>query len=94
MRRIRWASQALRDIIRITDYFASREPDYPLRLLDKVHRIALLLAEQPSLGARLASTPYRKMRVQGTNYLLLFRATGTELTIARVRHAKEDWRPL
>ncbi len=94
MRRIRWAFQARRDFIRITDYFALKAPDYPEKLLDRIDALALLLAEQPGLGPLAKGTPYHKLLIRGTDYILLYKATRREIIVARVRHAKEDWRPL
>lgn len=94
MRRIRWAFRARRDFTRITDYFALRAPDYPERLLDKIEALALLLAEQAGLGAPAEGTAYHKLLIQGTDYILPYKATRCEIVIARVRHAREDWRPL
>lgn len=94
MRRVRWAFRARRDFIRITDHFLFRAPHYPDVLLDRIEALAGLLAEQPGLGELIEGKPYHKMLVSGTDYILFYRATRRELVIARVRHAKEDWRPL
>jgi plasmid stabilization system protein ParE len=91
---VRWAFRARRDFIHIADYFASRAPDYPPRLVDRIDEVAQLLAERPELGAHVSGTPYRKFRVHGTVYILLYKAARRELIVARVHHAKEDWRPL
>ncbi len=93
MRRVRWAFRARRDFIRITDYYSSVAPSYPDALLDKIDGIALSLSEQPGRGPQVEGTPYHKLLLQGTDYILLYKATRRELIIARVRHAKEDWRP-
>jgi plasmid stabilization system protein ParE len=80
--------------VRITDYFVPKAPDYAYKLLDRIELLALLLADQPGLGAPVAGTPYRKLVIPRTDYILLYKATRHEIIVARVRHTKEDWRPL
>ena len=93
MRRVRWAFRARRDFIQITDYYVTRATHYPDELLDRIDELALRLAEKPGLGPPEPNTPYHKILVRGTSYILLYKLTRRELVIARVVHAKKDWRP-
>lgn len=92
MRRVRWAEQARTDFIGITDHYASAAPDFPSKLLDRIDLLVTLLAAHPDLGASIGDSGFRKMRVRGTRYILLYRATRGAIEIARVFHAAQDWR--
>jgi len=93
MRRVRWAFRARRDFVRITDYHAGVAPHLPAELLYRIDELLRLLADQPGIGPHEPGTPYRKMLVGTTGYILLYKAGRRELVVARVRHGKEDWRP-
>jgi plasmid stabilization system protein ParE len=89
---VRWAEQARTDFIGITDHYASTAPDFRLKLLDWVDQTARLLAAHPALGASIGVAGFRKMRVRGTSYILLYRATRDAIEVARVFHSARDWR--
>jgi plasmid stabilization system protein ParE len=89
---VRWAEQARTDFIGITDHYASTAPDFPLKLLDRIDQLARLLAAHPGLGASIGVAGFRKMRVRGTRYILLYRARRDAIEVARVFHAAQDWR--
>jgi plasmid stabilization system protein ParE len=92
VRRVRWAEQARTDFIGITDHYAAAAPDFPLKLLDRIDSLATLIAAHPGLGESIGGAGFRKMRVRGTRYILLYRATRDAIEIARVFHAAQDWR--
>lgn len=92
MRRVRWAEQARTDFIGITDYYASVAPDFPLKLLDRIDRLAAMLAVHPGMGAPVGDAGFRKMHVRGTRYSLFYHTSRDVIEIARVFHAAQDWR--
>lgn len=92
MRRIRWTAQARRDFIRIADDYARVAPEFPLRLLKRIDALAELLAGEPGIGPELKGRKDRKFRIKGSDYILIHRASRSELGILRVQHGRKNWR--
>jgi toxin ParE1/3/4 len=91
---IRWADQALKDLIRIYDFYASTAPHFAPDLLDRIDRLVPLLLTFPNLAAPIEGVPFRKMRIKGTDFILFYRQTDDGIEIARLFHARQDWRGL
>jgi toxin ParE1/3/4 len=89
VRGVRWADQALKDLLRIYEFYASTAPHFPPALIDRL--VPLLLAF-PAIGALAEDVPFRKFRLGGTDFILFYRATEDGVEIARLFHARQDLR--
>jgi plasmid stabilization system protein ParE len=93
VRGVRWADQALKDLIRVYEFYASTAPHFPAALLDRIDRLAQLLLAFPNIAALSGDVPFRKIRITGTNFILFYRPTEEGIEIARLFHARQNWRP-
>jgi toxin ParE1/3/4 len=90
VRGVRWADQALKDLIRIYEFYASVAPHFPPALLDRIDRLVPILLAFPNIAAPIEGMPFRKMRIKGTEFILFYRPTGDGIEIARLLHARQD----
>ena len=93
MRGVRWADQALKDLVRICEFYASAAPHFPPELLDRIDRLVPILLAFPSIGAPIEGVSFRKLRIQGTDFILFYRPTGEGIEIARLFHARQGSQP-
>jgi plasmid stabilization system protein ParE len=94
VRRAHWANQALTDYLGIVDFYASTAPHFPPALLDRIDRLAARLVVYPHSAAPIEGTPFRRIRIRGTNFILFYLPTEEGIEIARLFHARQDWRGL
>lgn len=62
--------------------------------LTDLERLVVVLVSFPNIASLIEGMPIRKMRITGTNFILFYRATGDGIEIARLFHARQDWRSL
>ncbi|MBV9883563.1 MAG: type II toxin-antitoxin system RelE/ParE family toxin [Sphingomonadaceae bacterium] len=92
MRGVRWADQALQDLVRIYEFYADTAPLFPPALLDRIDRLVPILLAFPNIAAPIEGVPFRKMRFRGTDFILFYRPTEDGIEIARLFHAGRDVR--
>lgn len=92
--RIVWSPQAQSDLAGIHEFHTEAGSDFAFRAAELAVAAARLLAERPKLGPMVENSDYRKWRVPRTPYLIIYRADGERLRIARVFHAAQDWQDL
>lgn len=88
---IHWSAPARRDLANIDDFYAKRNPEFAAELGRKIIAAAAFLSENPRVGSIVGLSNWRKWRIGGTHYLLLFRVDGRTLRILRVQHDKQNW---
>ena len=93
MRQAKWTPEAKQDLARIDDYHRARDPGYADLLGTQILATARFVAEQPE-GGKEVGVRLRKKNVTRSSYLLMYRILPQRVEILRVRHNKEDWRPL
>lgn len=86
-----WADSAEADLFSIADHYAHENPDLPDKILSRIAKAALILIDQPRLGTPI-DIGLRKWRARRTPFILLYRVSETQVEIARVVHAAQDWR--
>ena len=94
MRRIIWSGPAQRDLLAIASYFDQIAPDLGSTMLERIERAPLPLLDFPDLGEVMARRNTRKWVVRKTPFLLIYGVAAEDIEIKRVRHEREDWRPL
>jgi toxin ParE1/3/4 len=91
VKRLSFAEQARRDLRDIESYWKERA-DLVEAFYAAVRDATHFLMETPAAGAPVDPTGLRKWRVGRTPFLLLYRATQSELRIFRVVHRSQNWR--
>ena len=91
MSRVIWSGEALGDLARIDDFYASIDPDYADRVGRHAVRAARFLADHSHAGP-IVKTTLRKWRVPGTPFVLIYRVAAEGVEIIRVHHGRENWR--
>lgn len=88
---VNWSSAAYRDLTRITEYLAERNPAAALRLAESLITAADRLATFPYRGRRGQAKDTREL-VTVRPYVLVYQVEGQHVTILRVWHVAQSWR--
>lgn len=91
MRRLIFADRAKQDIADIEGYWRERD-DLIVGFYRAVREAADFLIATPGGGAPLEGSNRRKWKLGRTPFLIIYRATQTELRILRVVHQHQNWR--
>ena len=91
MTRAIWLGSALADLAGIDDFYAAISPEHADRVGRAAVRAARFLAEHPRAGPVVKGV-FRKWRVPGTDYILVYRVHADGVEIMRVHHGHENWR--
>lgn len=94
MSRVFWTPDALVDLARIDAFYADIDADYADRIGDAAVSAADNLAESPLIGTVVEGMDASKWRVPKTPYILFERIEGPTLEILRIRHDRENWKPI
>ena len=91
MKILDWTKPSVADLSAIRGGLI-REASVPIaiRVLEQIRRQADQLEAFPALGTALTPTR-RKLRVRGTNYVIIYRIKSTAIEILRVHHVRQDW---
>ncbi len=90
MSRLIWAPLSRLDLASIDAFLAERDGIAAACILREIKATASRLPEFPRLG-RVLEEPIRVIGVRGTPYLIVYRLSGLDIEIARVRHRRENW---
>lgn len=88
----RLARAAERDLQEIKDYVARGSIDAAARVLDRLGRAFLDLAEMPGLGHRREDLTSEDFRFWPVDYLVVYEPESRPLAIVRVLHGSRDVR--
>ncbi|KQM62752.1 hypothetical protein ASE75_14135 [Sphingomonas sp. Leaf17] len=91
MNRVLWSQSATDDLAAIRDYLSDIDPALAQGVLQTIIRSTGLIQDYPAMGTPLSYRSWRKWRVRGTPYILIYESTPPGIAIARVRHEREDW---
>jgi plasmid stabilization system protein ParE len=92
MRRLIWSFASRRDLIAIEEFIGADSPSAALRMIGAIRERAEQLRRFPASGPSLGGE-IRSLTVRGTPFLVIYRINDGRIEIARIRHAREDWRP-
>lgn len=89
--RVRWLRTALRNLEDEAAYIAGDDSTAAARMVDRIRRAIDHLRDHPGIGrpGRVAGT--RELVVQGTPYVIPYRARGDRVEILRVFHGARRW---
>lgn len=85
-----WSDEALADVREIIGYIAKRNVQAALRLEQALHACADRLTHHP-LMYRSGRAPNTREAVVHPNYLIIYRVEDTEVVIANVVHARQQY---
>ena len=93
MPRLRWSQPALRDVARLHDFLAPKNPAAAKRAIKAIRRGIKALGKHPEIGRPVEEMPpeFREWVIefgQGA-YVALYRYDGKEVVILAVRHGRE-----
>ncbi|HEX7324451.1 MAG TPA: type II toxin-antitoxin system RelE/ParE family toxin [Rhodanobacteraceae bacterium] len=92
MREVEWRQAARADLLSVVGYIADDNPAAARRLKDDIEAKVAKLPNHPLIyrAGRVAGT--REM-VVGSNYVVIYAAGESVVTILRVLHAAQQWPP-
>ena len=93
MPRLRWSHPALRDVARLHDFLAPKNPAAAKRAIKAIRQGIKALGKHPEIGRPVEEMPpeFREWVIefgQGA-YVALYRYDGKEVVILAVRHGRE-----
>lgn len=91
MRPVLWAGPAERDLAAIDEYWLQASEQRADAVLARIRAAGEFLGSMPKAGPAIETGPFRKWRVGGTDYLLIYRVLNDAIQILRVRHGRGDW---
>lgn len=95
MKRVIWAAAAIGDLHAIEQYLAdSYSPALARHVIANLIDATYWLLKYPHAGARLPVEGWRKWRPRKSRHILVYRVVGEGIEVLRVRHERNDWRPV
>ena len=91
MRRVVWARKAQSDLESIERYWLSERPGYVANVMAAARHAIAFLLETPGAGSPVGSRDLRRWRLGKSPYLMLYRASRTELRVVRIQHERQNW---
>ncbi len=95
MRRVIWAESATQDLHQIKSYLIE---NYDSVVAEKTIATLILsahwLLDYPQAGSLIGKDHWRKWRPRKTRHILLYRPHAQGIKVLRVRHERNDWRPV
>ncbi|MEN9885785.1 MAG: hypothetical protein RL758_363 [Pseudomonadota bacterium] len=93
MPRLIWSPAALRDVQRLHQFLAEKNPDAARRAVKGIRQGVNVLAQQPAIGrpAEHMETEFREWLIDfgDSGYIALYRYDGQTAVILAVRHQRE-----
>lgn len=89
--KIVWTRRSIRNLDDISDYIASRSPKGADRPLREMRERVSILASFPEAGRPGRAPDTRELVIQGTTYIVVYRATPTMVSVLAVVHTSRRW---
>jgi toxin ParE1/3/4 len=89
--RIEWSVDARKQLRDIRAHIDERDPAASRRIVDAIVTRISRLTDFPQSAPAVGTTGLRKLVVQGTPYLVLYRYRDGALNVLNVRHSAENW---
>lgn len=89
---LNWSKPSINDLLAIDDWLTKNAGRLTSETkLNRIRRKARQLRDFPGSGPDV-HRGLRSVGVLNTNYALVYRITGEEVEILRIRHNRENWR--
>jgi len=92
MKRVEWTDAALTDLNEVKAYLSQFGPDVAQDAVRRLLLSARWLLDYPYAGPLIGYRRWRKWKPKGLRYLLVYQPDANGISIARVRHERNDWR--
>jgi toxin ParE1/3/4 len=89
---VRITAGALGDLAAAEEYWSRRDPHLYVALVQALEETLAFLITSPNVGSATDVPGVRKWRIGRTPFLLFYRHESATLTVARIRHERENWR--
>ncbi len=92
MRTLRWAPEAVRDLVRLREFLGEEYPGAAARAAVRIREAAAVLRDRPELGRAIEDEAFRDLVAPfgGGAYVLRYRIDEDAVVVVRVWHSKED----
>ncbi len=87
--KLQFTHSAQRDLIRLREFVASKNPQAAKRVSQRLKQSILRLTDQPETGINVEELPGVRDLISG-NYLVRYAVLENEIYILRIWHGKED----
>lgn len=94
MKRVLWTDSAIADLDEIKAYLSEFSPALAQHTLNSLILAARWLLDYPKAGSPLENGRWRKWRPRKTRHILIYECTNGGISVLRVRHERNDWRPV
>ncbi|MEW5816131.1 MAG: type II toxin-antitoxin system RelE/ParE family toxin [Spirochaetota bacterium] len=89
--RIRWLSDAVDDLIKISDYIANDNPNAARSVAERIKNSVDSLKEYQGIGRPGRVEGTRELVVSGLPYIIPYRVKNNVVEILRVLHGAMQW---
>ena len=89
--RVRWLSQALRNLDDEASYIAQDDPKAAQLVVQRILDSIAMLPEQPGIGRPGRVPGTRELIVLKTRYIVPYRVVGKTIQVLRVLHGARRW---
>lgn len=93
MPRLRWSSQALRDVARLHQFLAPKSEQAAQRAVKTIRQGVKTLGKHPEIGRPMEESPpeFREWVIElgQTAYVAVYHHDGKQIVILAVRHGRE-----
>ncbi len=89
--RIRWLSDAVDDLVGISDYIANDNPNAARNVAERIKNGVDSLKKYPGIGRPGRVEGTRELVVSGLPYLIPYRVKNNVIEILRVLHGARTW---
>ena len=92
MRALRWAPEAVRDLVRLREFLGQENPGAAARAALRIREAAAVLRDRPELGRAIEDEEFRDLVAPfgGGAYVLRYRIDDDAVVVARVWHSREE----
>ena len=92
MRVLRWAPEAVQDLVRLREFIGHKNSGAAARAALRIREAAAVLRDRPELGRAVEDEEFRDLVAPfgGGAYVLRHRIDEDAVVVVRVRHNKEE----
>jgi plasmid stabilization system protein ParE len=92
MRALRWAPEAVQDLVRLREFIGRKNPGAAARAALRIRKAAAVLRDRPELGRAIDDEEFRDLVAPfgGGAYVLRYRIDEDAVVVVRVWHSKEE----
>jgi toxin ParE1/3/4 len=95
MKQLIWAAAAIADLNDIKAFLVEGYGEaFAEHAIGDLVRAAGWLIDYPQAGPLVGVSKWRKWRPRRSRYILVYEPTRTGIHVLRVRHERNDWRPV